>query len=92
MPRGGARSPDPRNGSACIRVGRVGVGILTGVFALGRPLGVGAMRLLLIGPPGSGKGTQARRLMEEVGISESRRLQGLGDNQRKKLFDTLADH
>jgi hypothetical protein len=30
--------------------------------------------------------------MEEVGISETRRLQGLGDNQRKKLFDKLADH
>ena len=39
--------------------------------------------------PGLGK-VKARRLMEEVGISETRRVQGLGDNQRKKLFDLLA--
>ena len=38
--------------------------------------------------PGLGK-VKARRLMEEVGISEARRIQGLGDNQRKKLFDKL---
>jgi hypothetical protein len=39
--------------------------------------------------PGLGK-VKARRLMEEVGISETRRVQGLGDNQRKKLFDLLG--
>lgn len=33
---------------------------------------------------------KARRLMEDVGISESRRVQGLGDNQRKKLFEELG--
>jgi hypothetical protein len=35
--------------------------------------------------PGVGK-VRARRLMEELEISESRRLRGLGDNQRKKLL------
>jgi hypothetical protein len=35
--------------------------------------------------PGVGK-VGARRLMEELDISESRRLRGLGDNQRKKLL------
>jgi len=35
--------------------------------------------------PGVGK-VRARRLMEELDISESRRLRGLGDNQRKKLL------
>ena len=35
--------------------------------------------------PGVGK-VGARRLMEELEISESRRLRGLGDNQRKKLL------
>src|SRR4029079_18045933 len=35
--------------------------------------------------PGVGK-VGARRLMEELDISESRRLRGLGDNQRKELL------
>ncbi len=39
--------------------------------------------------PGLGK-VKARRLMEEIGISETRRIQGLGDQQRKKLLDKLA--
>src|SRR3954447_18005354 len=39
--------------------------------------------------PGLGK-VKARRLMEEIGISETRRVQGLGANQRKKLLDTVA--
>ena len=38
--------------------------------------------------PGLGK-VKARRLMADVGISEARRIQGLGDNQRKKLFEKL---
>ena len=39
--------------------------------------------------PGLGK-VKARRLMDEVGISESRRVQGLGDKQRRTLFDKLS--
>jgi hypothetical protein len=39
--------------------------------------------------PGLGK-VKARRIMEEIGISENRTLHGLGDQQRKKLFDKLA--
>ena len=39
--------------------------------------------------PGVGK-VGARRLMEELDISESRRLRGLGDNQRKKLLQRLS--
>ena len=35
--------------------------------------------------PGLGK-VKARRLMETVGISESRRLQGLGANRRDALL------
>ncbi|MDE3206616.1 MAG: integration host factor [Acidobacteriota bacterium] len=38
--------------------------------------------------PGVGK-VKARRLMDEVGISENRTLHGLGEQQRKKLFDKL---
>ena len=52
---------------------------------------VGKMKVLAVleSLPGLGK-VKARRLMEEVGISETRRVQGLGDNQRKKLFDLLG--
>jgi hypothetical protein len=39
--------------------------------------------------PGVGK-VRARRLMEELGISENRRLRGLGDNQRRRLLDRFA--
>jgi hypothetical protein len=36
--------------------------------------------------PGVGK-VRARKIMEELEISESRRLRGLGTNQRKALLD-----
>jgi ribosomal protein S13 len=35
--------------------------------------------------PGVGK-VKARRTMEEVGISETRRVRGLGEQQRSKLL------
>ncbi len=38
--------------------------------------------------PGLGK-VRARRLMEDVGISETRRVQGLGANQRQALFEKI---
>ncbi|MEQ8719282.1 MAG: integration host factor, actinobacterial type [Acidimicrobiales bacterium] len=40
--------------------------------------------------PGVGK-VKARRAMEEIGISETRRLRGLGDQQREKLLAEFAD-
>ena len=51
---------------------------------------VGKMKIVSVleSLPGVGK-VKARRLMDEVGISETRRIQGLGDNQRKRLFDKL---
>ena len=39
--------------------------------------------------PGVGK-VRARRLMEELDISEIRRLRGRGDNQRQRLLDRFA--
>lgn len=36
--------------------------------------------------PGVGK-VKARRIMEELGISENRRVRGLGTHQRKALLD-----
>ncbi len=40
--------------------------------------------------PGVGK-VKARRTMEEIGIAESRRLRGLGDQQREKLLALFGD-
>ncbi|NND74857.1 MAG: integration host factor [Ilumatobacter sp.] len=39
--------------------------------------------------PGVGK-VKARRLMEEIGIADNRRVQGLGAQQRKALLETLG--
>jgi hypothetical protein len=39
--------------------------------------------------PGLGK-VKARRLMEEIGISETRKVQGLGPQQRRRLLEKLA--
>lgn len=51
---------------------------------------VGKMKMVAVleSLPGVGK-VKARRLMEEIGISETRRVQGLGDKQRQALFDKL---
>jgi hypothetical protein len=52
---------------------------------------VGKMKVLAVleSLPGLGK-VKARRLMDEIGISETRRVQGLGDQQRRKLFERLG--
>ena len=39
--------------------------------------------------PGVGK-VKARRLMEEIGIADNRRVQGLGAQQRAALLDELG--
>ncbi|HWG74770.1 MAG TPA: integration host factor, actinobacterial type [Acidimicrobiales bacterium] len=52
---------------------------------------IGKMKVLSVleSLPGLGK-VKARRVMEEIGISDTRRVQGLGDQQRKKLFEKLG--
>ncbi|MCL4443291.1 MAG: integration host factor [Actinobacteria bacterium] len=52
---------------------------------------VGKMKVLAVleSLPGLGK-VKARRIMEEVSISETRRLQGLGANQREALASRIA--
>jgi len=52
---------------------------------------VGKMKVLAVleSLPGTGK-VKARRLMEHVGISETRRLQGLGAKQREALLKETA--
>ena len=52
---------------------------------------VGKMKVLSVleSLPGLGK-VKARRLLEDCEISETRRIQGLGVNQRRKLFERLS--
>ena len=52
---------------------------------------VGKMKVLAVleSLPGLGK-VKARRVMDEVGISDTRRVQGLGDQQRRKLLEKLS--
>jgi len=52
---------------------------------------VGKMKVLAVleALPGTGK-VKARRLMEQVGISETRRLQGLGAKQRVALLEAAG--
>lgn len=40
--------------------------------------------------PGVGK-VKARRIMDEIGIADTRRLRGLGDQQRKALLASFGD-
>lgn len=51
---------------------------------------VGKTKMLTIleSLPGLGK-VKARRLMEQIGIAETRRVKGLGDNQRVRLLEIV---
>lgn len=40
--------------------------------------------------PGMGK-VRARKMMDEIGIADSRRLRGLGDQQRASLLERCGD-
>lgn len=65
---------------------------LTELFDLaGKEESVGKMKVLAVleSLPGLGK-VKARRIMEEIGISETRRVQGLGAKQREALFQKLT--
>jgi hypothetical protein len=52
---------------------------------------IGKMKVLAVleSLPGVGK-VKARRTMEEIGISETRRVRGLGDQQRAKLLEAFS--
>ena len=54
---------------------------------------VGRMKVLSVleSLPGIGK-VKARRIMEEIGITDTRRVQGLGAIQRKRLIEETERH
>ena len=65
---------------------------LAGLFDLaGRDEMVGKLKVLALleSMPGVGK-VKARRTMEEIGIAESRRVQGLGTQQRSRLLEMFG--
>ena len=51
---------------------------------------VGKMKVLAVleSLPGVGK-VRARRTMEEIGIADTRRVRGLGDQQRRSLLEAF---
>ena len=53
---------------------------------------VGKLKVLAVleSLPGLGK-VKARRVMDQIGISESRRVRGLGDQQRAALLELFPD-
>ncbi|MCI2976072.1 MAG: integration host factor [Ferrimicrobium sp.] len=54
---------------------------------------IGRMKVLSVieSLPGIGK-IKARRIMEDIGIAETRRVQGLGAVQRKRLLEETERH
>lgn len=52
---------------------------------------VGKMKVLAVleSLPGVGK-VRARRAMEEIGIADTRRIRGLGEQQRKSLLESFG--
>lgn len=52
---------------------------------------IGKMKVVAVleSLPGVGK-VKARRTMEEIGISDTRRLRGLGEQQRKSLLEAFS--
>ncbi|GAA1182384.1 integration host factor [Ornithinimicrobium humiphilum] len=54
---------------------------------------IGKMKVsaLLESMPGVGR-VRARQMMEEIGISESRRVRGLGANQVSQLLERFGEH
>jgi hypothetical protein len=72
---------------------RLRMGSLTLAEALGRSdePAIGKLKVLALleALPGVGK-VKARRLMEEIGIADNRRVQGLGPQQRAALLEHLS--
>jgi hypothetical protein len=72
---------------------RLKMGSITLADALGSDdKNIGKLKVvsMLESLPGVGK-IKARRIMEEIGIADNRRVQGLGAQQRQSLLNELGD-
>ncbi|MGI8662738.1 MAG: integration host factor, actinobacterial type [Acidimicrobiales bacterium] len=68
-----------------LKMGTLNLPELFGIAAKDEVVGKTKVLAVLESLPGVGK-VKARRTMEEIGISETRRLRGLGEQQRKSLL------
>lgn len=87
-----AKAAEARTARAEIKQ-RLKMGSMTLAEALDSDdVNVGKLKVvsLLESLPGVGK-VKARRLMEDIGIADNRRVQGLGTQQRRALLSEFAD-
>ena len=86
-----AKAAEARTARAEIKV-KLKQGTLTVAAALeSADANVGKLKVIamLESLPGLGK-VKARKIMEEVGIADNRKIQGLGTQQKKALLEHLA--
>jgi hypothetical protein len=72
-----------------LKMGSLSLGELLTLSDDNETIGKTKVLAVLEALPGVGK-VKARRKMEEIGIAETRRLRGLGKEQRSKLLDAFA--
>jgi hypothetical protein len=77
-----------------LKIGSMNLSELFGAADLGDETGDMLAKLKVVNVleslPGVGK-VRARKIMEELDIKESRRIRGLGANQRKALLERFTD-
>jgi len=74
-----------------LKIGRVSLAELVKEAETNEIIGKMKVLSVLESLPGIGK-VKARRLMEEIGVADSRRIQGLGALQRKRLIEETQKH
>jgi hypothetical protein len=72
-----------------LKMGSLSLSELFGLADNNETVGKIKVLALLESLPGVGK-VKARRVMEDIGIAETRRVQGLGAQQRAKLLEEFA--
>ena len=71
-----------------LKMGSVSLQEVLDAAANDEMIGKTKMLTVLESLPGLGK-VKARRLLDEIGIADTRRVRGLGDNQRRRLLESV---
>ena len=71
-----------------LKMGSVSLQEVLDAAANDEMIGKTKMLTVLESLPGLGK-VKARRLLDEIGIAATRRVRGLGDNQRRRLLESV---